>query len=107
MTYLQELPIGVLKIDGSFVRALGESKAAEGIVQSIITLGKSLDLTVVAECVETAQQLSILKSMNCDVIQGYLYSRPLSSREASGYLLCSRVEQGRELSDRIVTGPRG
>jgi diguanylate cyclase (GGDEF)-like protein len=107
MSYLQELPIGVLKIDGSFVRALGESKAAEGIVQSIITLGKSLDLTIVAECVETSQQLGILKSMGCDIIQGYLYSRPLSAREASGYLLCSRVEQGRELSDRIVTGPRG
>jgi len=106
MSYLQELPIAVLKIDGSFVRALGVSKAAEGIVQSIITLGKSLDLTIVAECVETAQQLRMLKRMECDVIQGYLYSMPLSACEASVYLLSSRVEQGRELSDRIMTGPR-
>ncbi|MFU8763191.1 MAG: EAL domain-containing protein, partial [Haliea sp.] len=75
--------------------------------QSIITLGKSLDMVVVAECVETVQQLGMLKSMDCDLIQGYLYSRPLSALEAAGYLLCSRVEQGRELSDRIVTGPRG
>jgi diguanylate cyclase (GGDEF)-like protein len=107
MSYLQDLPIGVLKIDGSFVRALGVSRAAAGIVQSIITLGKSLDMVVVAECVETVQQLGMLKSMDCDLIQGYLYSRPLSALEAAGYLLCSRVEQGRELSDRIVTGPRG
>ncbi len=77
MSYLQELPVNTLKIDGSFVRKLGGSTANEGIVQSIITLGKSLDMSIVAECVETAEQLDILRAMKCDTIQGYYFSKPL------------------------------
>lgn len=82
MSYLQDLPIGTLKIDGSFVQGLGLSLANEGIVQSIITLGKSLNMVIVAECVETEQQLSILKKMDCDIIQGYFYSKPLTVDDA-------------------------
>jgi len=86
MSYLQDLPIGTLKIDGSFVKGLGLSQANEGIVQSIITLGKSLNMEIVAECVETEQQLLILKKMNCDVIQGFFYSKPLTADDATSFL---------------------
>jgi diguanylate cyclase (GGDEF)-like protein len=86
MSYLKDLPIGTLKIDGSFITGLGQSQANEGIVQSIITLGKSLDMMIVAECVETEQQRSILQSMQCDIIQGYLFSPPLIVDDAASYL---------------------
>jgi len=86
MSYLKDLPIGTLKIDGSFITGLGQSQANEGIVQSIITLGKSLDMMIVAECVETEQQRCILHSMKCDIIQGYLFSTPLAIDDAASYL---------------------
>ena len=86
MSYLQDLPIGTIKIDGSFINGLGLSRANEGIVQSIITLGKSLNMTIVAECVETEQQLNILRDMECDIIQGYFHSKPLDFDEAANFL---------------------
>ncbi|MFB1014507.1 MAG: EAL domain-containing protein, partial [Alteromonadaceae bacterium] len=86
MSYLKDLPIGTLKIDGSFITGLGQSQANEGIVQSIITLGKSLDMMIVAECVETEQQRCILHNMQCDIIQGYLFSPPLIVDDAASYL---------------------
>jgi diguanylate cyclase (GGDEF)-like protein len=86
MSYLKDLPIGTLKIDGSFITGLGQSQANEGIVQSIITLGKSLDMMIVAECVETKQQRCILHNMQCDIIQGYLFSPPFIVDDAASYL---------------------
>ena len=55
-------------------------------MQSIITLGKSLNMELVGECIETEQQLSILKNMQCDIIQGYLYSEPLVVDKATSFL---------------------
>jgi EAL domain-containing protein (putative c-di-GMP-specific phosphodiesterase class I) len=86
MSYLKDLPIGTLKIDGSFIKGLGLSATNEGIVRSIIMLGKSLDMVIVAECVETEMQRSILQSMECDIIQGYLYSTPLTVDDAEKFL---------------------
>lgn len=86
MSYLQYLPIKIIKIDGCFIKGLGLNQANKGIVQSIITLGKSLNMLVVAECVETEQQRSILKDMDCDIIQGYFYSKPLTTDEATRFL---------------------
>ena len=85
MSYLQDLPIDILKIDGSFVKELGHKQANEGIVNSIITLGKSLDMKIVAECVETKKQLAALKKMDCDIIQGYFFSKPLTAENAERY----------------------
>lgn len=87
MSYLRDLPVGTLKIDGSFIRQLGQSDANDGIIESIITLGKSLDLTLVAECVESQEQAKILKELGCDVIQGYYYSKPLSPEKTEAFLL--------------------
>jgi len=89
LAYLQYIPVAKLKIDGVFVRELGLNAASEAIVQSIITLGKGLAMKVVAECVETEQQRTILRDMDCDVIQGYLFSKPLSADEATSFILKS------------------
>jgi len=86
MSYLQNLPIDTLKIDGSFVRNLGQNKAADGIVQSIVTLGKSLNLNLIAECAETQEQVNALSILKCDVIQGYFYSKPLNPEQVISYL---------------------
>jgi diguanylate cyclase (GGDEF)-like protein len=86
LSYLRDLPINALKIDGSFIQGLGQSQANDGIVQSIITLGKSLNLLVVAECVEDQAQLDILTKMQCDTIQGYFFSQPLSANDMTQYL---------------------
>lgn len=86
MSYLRDLPIGTLKIDGSFVRQLGDDEANDGIIQSIITLGKSLGLSLIAECVESKEQASKLRDMGCDMIQGYYYSKPLSAEKTLEFL---------------------
>jgi EAL domain-containing protein (putative c-di-GMP-specific phosphodiesterase class I) len=88
LSYLRDLPVNSLKIDGSFIQGLGQSQgqANEGIVQSIITLGKSLNLSVIAECVETQAQVDILNKMQCDSIQGYFFSKPLAANDFSEYL---------------------
>lgn len=86
LAYLQYIPVAKLKIDGVFIRDMGLNEASEAIVHSIITLGKGLGMSIVAECVETEQQLSVLKGMDCDVIQGYLFSKPLSTIDATRFI---------------------
>ncbi len=79
LSYLQRLPIDSLKVDRSFVsRIKNESDGNRNIVEAIISLAHRLKMTVVAEGVETEEQLAILLEMNCQFGQGYLFSRPLS-----------------------------
>ena len=79
----QSVPLDRLKIDGSFVAKLGQDRANDGIVQAIITLGQSLNLALVGECVETASQCKMLTDLHCDYLQGYLLSRPLPPQEVA------------------------
>lgn len=76
LNYLQKMPIDRLKIDQAFVRTSNTESGRE-IVEMIIHLGRTLDLTVVAEGVETIAELDTLKLFHCDEIQGYLYGRPM------------------------------
>lgn len=76
LSYLKRLPIDVLKIDKSFVDGIGVDEKSEYIAESIIKLSHSLDLKVVAEGVETKEQLGYLDRMKCDVAQGYYFSKP-------------------------------
>lgn len=80
--YLKRLPIAKLKIDQSFVRGLGERDDTTAINEAIISVARSLRLGVIAEGVETASELRVLKAMGCDEIQGYYYSRPLEAQAA-------------------------
>lgn len=76
LSYLKNLPIDELKIDRSFVIMLASNDSDKTIVQTIITMGRTFGLEVIAEGVETQEQFEILKSMGCDSFQGYLFSKP-------------------------------
>ena len=78
LEYLQKLPIGTLKIDRSFVRDLEHNTHKRNIVEATINLSHTLGLDVVAEGIETSEQLTILKNLGCDYGQGYLFSKPVT-----------------------------
>jgi predicted signal transduction protein with EAL and GGDEF domain len=86
LSYLQRLPIDTLKIDRSFVRRIPENRDDMKLIRSIISIGKELDLIVVAEGVETEQQLQFLQAVQCDQIQGYIYSKPLPAADFLEYV---------------------
>ncbi|MBD8530455.1 MULTISPECIES: diguanylate cyclase [unclassified Massilia] len=94
LNYLSELPVDVLKMDGLFVRRLGQSVRARpyAIAEAIAAMAHRLDLKVIAECVETAEQLDDLCAMRCDVAQGYLFHRPLPAEQV-GALLAHQADQ--------------
>jgi diguanylate cyclase (GGDEF)-like protein/PAS domain S-box-containing protein len=81
LSYLQHFPLDLLKVDRTFVEELGTSSEAEEIVGAVINLAHALGLEVVAEGVETAEQLELLRSFDCDLAQGFLFSRPLPADE--------------------------
>ncbi len=81
LSKLQSLDIDVLKIDQSFVRRLGKDAQANTLCETMVSVGRSLDITVVAEGIETAEQLQLLQRMGCDQIQGYLISHPVPAEE--------------------------
>ena len=86
LSYLRQFPFDKLKIDRSFVQALGEDASADAIVRAILAMGRSLHLDVTAEGVETAGQLHMLRSQGCDTVQGYLVSRPIASPHVAGFI---------------------
>ena len=86
LSYLKKFPIDALKIDQSFIRELTTRSDDAAITTSIVLMGKSLDLTVVAEGVETRSQLSLLRVIGCDEAQGYLFSRPVPAADAGALL---------------------
>ena len=77
LTYLKDLPIDTLKIDKFFIDNIETDEKTLAIVESLIYLSKKLNLKTVAEGVENASQVDILKNLGCNVIQGYYYSKPL------------------------------
>ena len=79
LSYLKRFPLDTLKIDRSFVDGLGSEDEDSAIVAAIVQLASTLDLTVVAEGVETEEQLAQLLSLHCDLAQGYLLSRPIDA----------------------------
>ena len=85
INYLRRFPIDKLKIDQSFVKAL-DSEVDASIVRAIVSLAHSLRLKVVAEGVETAEQLKFLQSLGCDQYQGFLFSPPLPARQFADLL---------------------
>lgn len=87
LSYLKRLPIDRLKIDQSFIRPLGDAPQDGAIVRTVIELGRTLGMRVIAEGVETAAQLAALRSWACDEVQGYLYSRPLPAGQVAGFML--------------------
>ncbi len=90
LKHLSVLPIDELKIDKSFIDKVLDNASGQSIVQSIIGLGHSLDINIVAEGVESAEQLHILKSMGVNAVQGFLFAKPLTH---SNYLKWHKEHQ--------------
>ncbi|MGE0080992.1 MAG: EAL domain-containing protein [Thiohalomonadaceae bacterium] len=90
LSYLQRFPLDRLKIDRSFVTSMPSEAANRVVTESVIGLGKNLGLRVIAEGVETEGELSILRMFDCDEVQGFYFSRPLSSDEFQRAILRSR-----------------
>ena len=81
LSYIRDFPIRTLKIDTTFVKDLPHCSRAAAIAKTVLSLGHGLDLQVVAEGVEDDQQLEFLRTEGCDMVQGYLVSRPLTDDE--------------------------
>jgi len=79
--YLKRLPISVLKMDGSFINDVTEDTDAAALARGIIQLARQLDIEVVAEGVETEAQAAFLRDSGCDLVQGYLFARPMPPEE--------------------------
>lgn len=90
MAYLRRLPIDTLKIDRAFVQRLGEQSEDDAIVRAIVTLAKTLNLSITSEGIETPEQLTHLQELGCDRGQGYLYARPLTAAATNAFLIASR-----------------
>ena len=90
LSYLQQLPIKFLKIDQSFVKRLGADDDALPIVKTIIALAHQLGRQIIAEGVETAEHLAILRSLGCEYGQGYFFAKPVPSEDISSLLASGR-----------------
>ena len=86
LSYLQRLPFDTLKIDRSFVYSVGEQGENSEILQTIISLAKSLRMRVIAEGIETESQLAVLRNLGCDYGQGYLLAKPKPKEETETLL---------------------
>jgi EAL domain-containing protein (putative c-di-GMP-specific phosphodiesterase class I) len=86
MSLMKQFPIDTIKIDRSFVRDLPKDSEDQAIAQAIISMGKALGMTVIAEGVETAEQHAFLRNHACDELQGYLFSKPLPAPQLARLL---------------------
>jgi diguanylate cyclase (GGDEF)-like protein len=92
LSYLRRFPLDAIKIDRSFITGLGESRASEALVHTLVQLGKTLELETVAEGVEEPRQLQRLQAEHCDSGQGFLLSHPLSPEDMDRFLERHRLE---------------
>lgn len=92
LAQLKRYPIDSLKIDQAFIRDVPENKQDKAIMCAIVSMARTLDLTVVAEGVETGQQAQFLRATSCDEIQGYHFSKPLPAKEFARFLSSYRSD---------------
>jgi EAL domain-containing protein (putative c-di-GMP-specific phosphodiesterase class I) len=86
LSYLKQFNVDKLKIDQSFVRDMADDPNDAAIVNAIIQMAKSLNLTTIAEGVEDARQLELLRQQNCDEVQGYHFARPMPADEFTAFI---------------------
>ena len=91
LSYLNKFPADMLKIDKSFIDVMNSSEASKQYVSTIISIGHILNLGVISEGVETADQLETLQKIGCDYIQGYIWGKPLPPEEAAKLVYLSKV----------------
>ena len=90
MSYLRQLPVNYLKLDRSFVQNVADDPKDADLCAGIMALAHKLDMHVVAEGVETREQHRMLEACDCDLFQGFLFSRPMSARAATDFLRAGR-----------------
>ena len=95
LAYLERFPLNGLKIDRAFVMEITQSERRIALMEKIIELGHVLGLTVVAEGIERQEELEILTNLNCDLIQGYYFARPMSSAEQAEEFIVEFQRQNR------------
>ncbi len=81
LSYLRRYPFNVLKIDRTFIKDIASDPADRELINAAIAMAHGLNLKVVAEGVETSEQLKYLQALDCDIAQGYYYSKPVSADE--------------------------
>jgi len=81
LSYLRKLPVQTLKIDQGFIAGIGKNRSDEAIVQAMVDISRSLNLSSVAEGVETAEQFAFLRRLGCEQVQGFLFGKPVSASE--------------------------
>jgi EAL domain-containing protein (putative c-di-GMP-specific phosphodiesterase class I) len=91
LNYLKRFPFDTLKLDQTFVTESATDPSDAAIVSAVISMAHTLNLKVVAEGVETAEQLAFLSERNCDIIQGFYFSAPLSADALEPYLVQRRA----------------
>jgi EAL domain-containing protein (putative c-di-GMP-specific phosphodiesterase class I) len=94
LRYLHRFPIDSLKIDRSFIADLHLRSESEQIVRTILDLGRNLGVRVVAEGVETADELAVLKELDCELAQGHFFSKPVGENEITGLIGNHRFDVG-------------
>ena len=103
LSYLHRFPLNELKIDRSFINRIETDQQCQEIVKTIITLAQTLNMNVVAEGVETQEQIDYLQTLNCNVAQGYFFAKPLPSIEAELWVKdCTR--QIKKMSQPMTSG---
>jgi diguanylate cyclase (GGDEF)-like protein/PAS domain S-box-containing protein len=101
LSALKNLPVSRLKIDQSFVRNLAQDEDDRTIAAAVISLGQKLNLKVIAEGVETGEQLAFLRENQCDEIQGYLFSRPVDSKAIEALLISQASRDGQQVDTEV------
>lgn len=91
LSYLHQFPFDILKIDRSFINQIGDASGSNALVRTIVALGQTLGLKMVAEGIESPAQLAELKHLGCAYGQGFLFARPFSAEEATAMLAAPRL----------------
>jgi EAL domain-containing protein (putative c-di-GMP-specific phosphodiesterase class I) len=86
LSYLRRFPVDILKVDQSFVSGLGHDPEDSAIVQAVVSMGKALRMTTLAEGVETAHHVIELRELDCDVAQGFHFARPVPAAQFEALL---------------------
>ncbi len=92
--YLRQFPFDVLKVDRSFVRDIGMNATANALIQSLVSLGDALGLSVIAEGIENEDQLKLLRLIQCEFVQGFMISRPVAANEIDALIVAAEETGG-------------
>ncbi len=92
--YLRQFPFDVLKVDRSFVRDIGMNATANALIQSLVSLGDALGLSVIAEGIENEEQLKLLRMIQCEFIQGFMISRPVAADDIDALIVAAEEDRG-------------